>query len=543
MKASDLIVQCLENEEVRYVFGLPGEEILDILDSFLESRITFIPTRHEQGAAFMADAYGRLTGRPGVCLSTLGPGATNLATGVADANLDRAPLVAITGQAGRDRIHKESHQRVDIVEHFRPLTKWNTRMETAGVIPEVIRKAFKLAASEKPGACHIEVPEDLAREETDGAPLSTERARRPSPDHQALATAARLIEAASFPLIFAGNGVIRGRASGELRKFARAHGIPVAHTFMAKGSMPYDDELCLLSVGLQARDYISCGFDKADLIIAVGYDPVEYAPKFWNPERKKSIVHIDFTPAEVDSFYQPAVEVVADVREAIELLGGLVKGQKDPEPFRRLRQFILAELAEGADDDRFPLKPQRILKELRGRMGREDILISDVGTHKLWIARTFPAYEPNTVLISNGYAAMGFALPAAIAGKLVHPERNVVAVSGDGGFLMNSQELETACRLRLPIVNVIFRDGGYNLIQWKQQTHLGRESGVKFGNPDFVALAAAFGAKGYRVDSARALGPILAEALAQPGPSIVDVPVDYQNAKLTAGLGQLICPI
>jgi len=543
MKASDLIVQCLENEHVRYVFGLPGEEILDILDSFLESRITFIPTRHEQGAAFMADAYGRLTGRPGVCLSTLGPGATNLATGVADANLDRAPLVAITGQAGRDRIHKESHQRVDIVEHFRPLTKWNTRVETAGVIPEVIRKAFKLAESEKPGACHIEVPEDLAREETDGAPLSTERARRPSPDRQALETAARLIEAASFPLIFAGNGVIRGRASGELVKFARAHGIPVAHTFMAKGSMPYDDELCLLSVGLQARDYISCGFDKADLIIAVGYDPVEYAPKFWNPERKKSIVHIDFTPAEVDSFYQPAVEVVADVREALELLGGLVKGQKDPEPFRRLRQFILAELAEGADDDRFPLKPQRILKELRARMGREDILISDVGTHKLWIARTFPAYEPNTVLISNGYAAMGFALPAAIAAKLVHPERNVVAVSGDGGFLMNSQELETACRLRLPIVNVIFRDGGYNLIQWKQQTHLGRESGVKFGNPDFVALAAAFGAKGYRVDSARALGPILAEALAQPGPSIVDVPVDYQNAKLTAGLGQLICPI
>jgi len=543
MKASDLIVQCLENEQVRYVFGLPGEEILDILDSFLDSGITFVPTRHEQGAAFMADAYGRLTGRPGVCLSTLGPGATNLATGVADANLDRAPLVAITGQAGRDRIHKESHQRVDIVEHLRPLTKWNTRVETAGVIPEVIRKAFKLAESEKPGACHIEVPEDVAGESIDGTPLSTERARRPSPDRQALETAARLIEGASFPLIFAGNGVIRGRASGELRAFARAHGIPVAHTFMAKGSMPYDDDLCLLSVGLQARDYISCGFDKADLIIAVGYDPVEYAPKYWNPDRKKPIVHIDFTPAEVDSFYQPAVEVVADVREAIELLGGLVKGQKDPAPYQTLRRYILAELQEGADDDSFPLKPQRILRDLRAGMGREDILISDVGTHKLWIARTFPAYEPNTVLISNGYAAMGFALPAAIAAKLVHPERKVVAVSGDGGFLMNCQELETACRLGLGIVNVIFRDGGYNLIQWKQQTHLGRESGVKFGNPDFVALATAFGAKGYRVDSARSLGPILAQALAHPGPSIVDVPVDYENAKLTAGLGQLICPI
>lgn len=544
MKASDLIVQCLENESVRYVFGVPGEEILDILDSLVDSRIRFVPTRHEQGAAFMADAYGRLTGRAGVCLSTLGPGATNLATGIADANLDRAPLVAITGQAGRDRLHKESHQYVDIVEHLRPLTKWNTRVETSAVIPEVIRKAFKLAESEKPGACHIEVPEDVAEEAADGAPLSTERARRPSPDRPALQTAARLIEAASFPLIFAGNGVIRGRAAKELRELARSHGIPVVHTFMAKGSMPYDDELCLLSAGLQARDYVSCGFDKADLIIAVGYDPVEYAPKFWNPERKTQIIHIDFTPAEVDSFYQPAVEVVADVREALELLNGLVKGQKDPAPYRTLRRFILEQLEEGAADDTFPLKPQRILRDLRAQMGREDILISDVGSHKLWIARTFPAYEPNTVLISNGYAAMGFALPAAVAAKLVHPARKVVAVSGDGGFLMNCQELETATRLGLAIVNVIFRDGGYNLIQWKQQTHLGRESGVTFGNPDFVALAGAFGAKGYRVESARELGHILAEALAQPGPSIVDVPVDYgENAKLTARLGHLVCPI
>jgi acetolactate synthase-1/2/3 large subunit len=544
MKASDLIVQCLENEGVRYVFGLPGEEILDILDSLLGSAITFVPTRHEQGAAFMADAYGRLTGRAGVCLSTLGPGATNLATGVADANLDRAPLVAISGQAGRDRVHKESHQHVDIVETLRPLTKWNTHVETSAVIPEVIRKAFKLAEAEKPGACHIEVPEDVAGEMVEGTPLSTERPRRPSPDRPALQTAARLIDGASFPLIFAGNGVIRGGASRELRELARSHGIPVVHTFMAKGSMPYDDELCLLSAGLQARDYISCGFDKADLIIAVGYDPVEYAPKFWNPDRKKPIIHIDFTPAEVDSYYQPAVEVVADVREALELLNGLVKGEKDPAPFLTLRRFILEQLEEGSADDTFPLKPQRILRDLRAQMGRDDILISDVGSHKLWIARTYPAYEPNTVLISNGFAAMGFALPAAVAAKLVHPERKVVAVSGDGGFLMNSQELETARRLGLAIVNVIFRDGGYNLIQWKQQTHLGRESGVRFGNPDFVELARAFGAKGYRVESARQLAPILAEALAQPGPSIVDVPVDYrENAKLTARLGQLVCPI
>ena len=544
MKASDLIVHCLENEGVRYVFGLPGEEILDILDSLLGSPITFIPTRHEQGAAFMADAYGRLTGRAGVCLATLGPGATNLATGVADANLDRAPLVAISGQAGRDRVHKESHQHVDIVETLRPLTKWNTHVETAAVIPEVIRKAFKLAEAEKPGACHIEVPEDVAGEAVEGAPLSTERPRRPSPDRLALQTAACLIEAASFPLIFAGNGVIRGGASKELRELARGHGIPVVHTFMAKGSMPYDDDLSLLSAGLQARDYISCGFDKADLIIAVGYDPVEYAPKFWNPDRKKPIIHVDFTPAEVDSFYQPAVEVVADVREALELLNGLVKGEKDPAPFLTLRRFILEQLEEGSTDDSFPLKPQRILRDLRAHMGRDDILISDVGSHKLWIARTYPAYEPNTVLISNGFAAMGFALPAAISAKLVHPEKKVVAVSGDGGFLMNCQELETARRLGLAVVNVIFRDGGYNLIQWKQQTHLGRESGVTFGNPDFVELARAFGARGFRVESARQLGPILAEAMAHDGPSIVDVPVDYrENAKLTARLGQLVCPI
>ncbi len=544
MKASELIVRCLENEGVRYVFGVPGEEILDIVDSLADSRIRFIPTRHEQGAAFMADAYGRLTGKAGVCLSTLGPGATNLATGVADANLDHAPLVAITGQGGRDRIHKESHQYVDVVEHFRPLTKWNTRVGMPAVIPEIIRKAFKVAESEKPGACHVEVPEDVAEEPADGEPLSTERARRPSPDRPALQAAARLIEAASFPLIFAGNGVIRGHASDALRALARDHGIPVVNTFMAKGCMPYDDPLCLLSAGLQARDYVSCGFDKADLIITVGYDPVEYAPKVWNPERKKHIIHIDFTPAEVDGFYQPAVEVVADVREALDLLNGLVKGQKDPAPYRELRRFILEQLEEGASDDDFPLKPQRILRDLRAAMGREDILISDVGSHKLWIARTFPAYEPNRVLISNGLAAMGIALPAAVAAKLVHPERHVVAVSGDGGFLMNVQELETARRLGLAIVNVIFRDGGYNLIQWKQQTRLGRESGVAFGNPDFVALAHAFGAKGYRVESARDLAPALRDALAWPGPTVVDVPVDYrENPKLTERLGQLVCPI
>jgi acetolactate synthase-1/2/3 large subunit len=542
MRVSDVLVECLEHEGVPYVFGLPGEEILDILDALVGSRVRFIPTRHEQGAAFMADAYGRLTGHAGVCLSTLGPGATNLATGVADANLDRAPLVAITGQASRDRLHKESHQYVDIVEHFRPLTKWNARVETPGVIAEVIRKAFKVAESEKPGACHVEVPEDVAGKAVDSAPLSTARARPPSPDGTALRAAAHLIESASFPLIFAGNGVIRGGASGALRELARRHGIPVVHTFMAKGSMPYDDELCLLTAGLQARDYVMCGFERADLVIAVGYDPVEYAPRFWNPERKQVIVHVDVTPAEVDSFYQPAVEVVADVREALESLNGLVRSVKDPTAYQPLRRAIVEHLEEGADDDGFPLKPQRILRELRAAIGHHDIVVSDVGSHKLWVARTFPAYEPNTVLISNGYAAMGFALPAAIAAKLVHPDRHVVAVCGDGAFLMNVQELETARRLGLALVVLIFRDDAYNLIEWKQQTRFGRTAGVRFSNPDFVALARAFGVHGYRVESARTLGPTLAESLAQSGPAVIDVPVDYrENEKLTARLGQLVC--
>src|SRR6266851_2943688 len=522
MKASDLIVQCLENEGVRYVFGLPGEEILDILDSLLGSPITFIPTRHEQGAAFMADAYGRLTGRAGVCLATQGPGATNLATGVADANLDHAPLVAITGQAGRDRVHKESHQYLDIVELMRPLTKWNARAEMPVVIPEVIRKAFKVAEAEKPGACHIEVPEDVAEELVEGEPLSPERPRRPSPDGPALQAAARLIEASSFPLIFAGNGVIRGGASKELRDFSRAHGIPVVNTFMAKGCMPYDDPLALLSAGLQARDYVSYGFEKADLIIAVGYDPVEYAPKFWNPDRKKPIIHIDFTPAEVDSFYQPAVEVVADVREALELLNGLVKGQKDPAPYRTLRRFILEQLEEGAADDTFPLKPQRILRDIRGQMGRDDILVSDVGTHKLWIARTYPAYEPNTVLISNGFAAMGFALPAAVSAKLVHPERKVVAVTGDGGFLMNSQELEKAKRLGTAFVTVIWTDNRYGIIALNQERRFGHTFVAAFTNPDFVKYAEAFGLPGFRVERPDDLLPTLKRALDLAVPSLVE---------------------
>ncbi|MGH7324248.1 MAG: acetolactate synthase large subunit [Candidatus Rokuibacteriota bacterium] len=545
MKGAELLVRCLQNEDVRVIFGVPGEETLALMDALLDAEMRFVTCRHEQGAAFMADVWGRLTGRAGVCLGTLGPGATNLTTGVGDANLDRAPVVAITGQAGRDRIHKESHQYVDVVAMFRPLTKWNTRLAIADVIPEAVRKAFKVAETEKPGACHLELPEDVAEEEAAGAaPLSTERPRRPSPDRPALRRAAELIDRARNPLIFAGNGVIRGKASLALRQFAGRTGIPVANTFMAKGCLPWNHELALGTIGLQMRDVVSCGFDRADLVIAAGYDPVEFAPKLWNADRAKTIVHIDFTPAEVDEDYQPAVEVVADIREALDLLTDLVSSRRDPTRTRQLHDWILSELNTGATDDGFPVKPQRILHDLRKVLGPHDIVISDVGAHKLWVARLFQAEEPNTVIISNGFAAMGIALPGAIAAKLLHPDRRVVAVVGDGGFLMNVQELETAVRLELDVVVVIFRDDAYGVIRWKQWQRYGRESGVQFGNPDFVALAQAFGCRAARVEAAGELVPALESALTGRGPCLVDVPVDYrENIRLAERMGQLVCPI
>ncbi|MBI3352841.1 MAG: acetolactate synthase large subunit [Nitrospirae bacterium] len=544
MKSSDLFVQCLEKEGVRFIFGLPGEENIDLLDSISRSSLQFIPTRHEQGAAFMADVYGRLTGRAGVCLSTLGPGATNLATGIADANLDHAPLVAITAQAGLDRAHKESHQYVNIVESFRPLTKWNARIEKPANIPEVVRKAFKLAQTEKPGACHIEYPEDIAKENTEGVPLVSESFRRPSPDRESLRQAAQLIDQSHHPVILAGNGVVRGKGSETLLRFSKKTNIPVANTFMGKGVVPVDYDLSLLSIGLQAHDYVSFGFDRADLIIAVGYDLVEYSPYRWNGQKDKKIIHIDFLPAEVDAYYQPRVEVVGDIGEALNRLLKEVKVVHDPESARILRREILKSFEEGIQDCRFPMNPERIIYELREMMKPEDILISDVGVHKLLIARHFRAHHPNTVIISNGFAAMGIALPGAIAAKLIYPEKKIVTVSGDGGFLMNCQELETAVRLKLPIVNVVFRDDGYGLIQFKQEKEFGHSFGIELGNPNFLKLAESFGAKGYSIDSANGFKPALKEALREKGPVVIDIKVDYRETfnKLMA-MGNFICPM
>ena len=545
MKASELTVKCLENENVDYIFGIPGEENLDLMDALLESKIQFIQTRDERGAAFMADVYGRLTGRAGVCLATLGPGAMNLVTGVADANMDRAPLVAITGQASLDRMHKESHQYMDVVSVFKPMTKWNTLIHLPEIIPESISKAFKTATSEKPGATHIDFPEDVAKMQVDADPVPHDFPSEAEPVVACLQRAAQLINDAKHPIILAGNGVVRQGASRMLTQFSEMTNIPVAHTFMGKGSIPWTHRLSLLSVGLQANDFVSCGFDRADLVIAIGYDIVEYHPSLWNPNRDKKLVHIDTEPSESDAAYVTDVEMVGNIRQSLRHLMAQEIYPKDSEyASNTLRKIILDQLDEHRDDTGFPMKPQKILSDVRSVLAEDDILISDVGAHKMWIARMYPCYKPNTCIISNGFASMGIAMPGAIAAKLIYPERKCLAVCGDGGFLMNSQELETAMRVGVPFVTLIFNDEAYGLIEWKQMNTFGRPAHIDFTNPDFVTYAQAFGAKGYRVESSDELVPILNDAFEQKVPSVIDCPVDYaENLRLTDELGHLTCPI
>ena len=544
MKASDLLVRCLENEKVEYIFGLPGEENIDVMESLLDSTIRFIGVRHEQGGAFMADVYGRLTGRAGVCLSTLGPGATNLMTGVADANMDGSPVVAITGQASLDRMHKESHQHIDVVDTFQPITKWNAQITKAAIIPEIVRKAFKVAETEKPGATHIDFPEDVAEEEIDAEPLLPQAPYPWEPPSAQIDRAAKIISAAKSPIILAGNGVVRRRASEALTRFAERLNIPVAETFMGKGVLRDDHPLSLLTCGLQARDYVSCGFDRADVVIAVGYDLVEYSPERWNPGRDKTIIHIDMLPAEVDQHYTVGVGVLGDLATTLDRIAERAEPCQADDYTQGLRTFILHERDEFRADTSFPMKPQRVLNDLRTVMDSEDILVSDVGAHKMWIARLYPCYRPNTCIISNGFAAMGIGVPGALAAKLIHPRQNVVAVTGDGGFLMNSQELETAVREEVPFVTLVFHDDSYSLIGMKQQRRFGRISHIRFGNPDLVKYAESFGVAGYRVAAADELQPILRDAFACGRPAVIDCPVDYtENLRMMERLGALICPI
>lgn len=523
-----MFVECLEAEGVQYVFGIPGEETLDLNESLADSTVRFVPVRHEQGGAYMADAYGRLTGRAGVCLGTLGPGATNLVTAVADAFLDRAPLVALTGQSDLERMHKESHQYIDLLAILRPVVKWNARVSSPEIVPEVVRKAFKVAESEKPGSTHLELPEDVMSRPLDASPLPRRAPVQPEPGMRELQRATEIIMAAENPVILAGNGAIRTHASRALRAFVHTTGIPIAETFMAKGLIDYEEPHALGTVGLQSRDYEMAGFDDADVVIAVGYDLVEHKPENWNPAQNKQIVVIDTVPAEIDEFFLPAVELVGDIAHVLaRLAAGCSRTTSAPPQADRLRELTLGALRDGAGDGHFPMRPARVLADLREALGRTDLLVSDVGLHKLWIGRMFPAHEPGTVLIANGLAGMGFALPTAIAAKLVQPARHVVTVSGDGGFVMNCQELETAVRLRTPIVNIIWENQQFGSIVWKQDKKFGRHFGVDFGPTDFVKLAEAFGAAAWRCTDADDFSVKLRHALSLEVPSVIVVPIDY----------------
>ena len=544
MKGAELFVRCLENEGVQRIFGIPGEENLDVMDALLDSSIHFVTTRHEQGAAFMADVHGRLTGQAGVCLATLGPGACNLVTGVADANMDHAPVVAIAGQADTSRMHKESHQVMDLARLFEPISKYSVQIREPGIIPEVLRKAFKAAETEKPGVSFVELPENVADEEVPEAqPLKVQSAQEPFSHPDKVRRAGDVINAAQAPLIMAGNGVCRGNASADLLAFAEKLGIPVATTFMAKGAFPSSHPLSLGTVGLQARDHVSCGFDRADVILCVGYDMVEYHPHLWHGEKHSRIVHVDVSPAEVDEHYILEVGVVGNIAGSLRAMAAECE-PRQVSPVTVLRQTILDDLQAYADDAGFPLKPQKIVHDLRQALAPEDIVICDVGAHKMWMARMYQAEVPNTCIISNGFASMGIAVPGAIAAKLCHPERKIVAVTGDAGFLMNSQEIETALRIGTPLVILIWTDEKYGLIEWHQNRRFGRTSNIDFKNPDFVKYAESFGAVGYRVTSSAELLPTLRQALQEETVVLIDCPVDYsENMKLTEKLGQLQCRI
>ena len=541
MNVAQLLVKCLENEGVRHVFGIPGEETLALNAALADSdKIRFVLTRHEQGAAFMADVYGRLSSYPGVCLATLGPGATNLLTGVADAQLDRAPLVAITGQAGLERAHKESHQYVDVVRMFGPVTKWSTRINVAETTPEVVRKAFRIARLEKPGATHIELPEDVAGEDVNMKPLDVRRTSYPKAQESVIQRALELIKDAKAPIILVGNGVARRQAAGHptvdaLRRFVRRSGISATHTYMAKGVLDPFSIQSLPPVGLQrpnAELENVAQLAAADLVIAVGYDLVEWAPSLWNPKRDKAVVHVDSTAAELDGHYQPSIEVVGELDQSLDELAARIDERAD-----RARP-VNKPITPPSRDSAAPFLPQQVVAAVREALAPEDIVISDVGAHKVWLSRLYPTPVPNTVVVSNGLASMGIALPGAIAAKLLYPDRKVVAFAGDGGFLMNVQELETAKRLGTAIVCMVLVDDRLGVIEANERRLFGRTFATEFGNPGFVELARAFGIAGFAVPMARELFPTLRRALDLGEPALVAVPWDHRaNERIAEKIG------
>jgi acetolactate synthase-1/2/3 large subunit len=549
MNAAELFVKCLEKEGITHIFGVPGEENADFLMALEDSSIEFVLTRHEQGAAFMAAVYGRLTGQPAACLGTLGPGATNLITGVADANMDRAPMLVLTAQGSTTRLHKESHQIMDVVEMFRPVTKWAYSVRHPRSIPELVRKAVRTARAEKPGAVLLELPENVAKMEVDVAPMEPRRFRRPGPDDKIVDQAWEKIRNAKRPVIIAGNGAIRRRASKQLRKFCDATGVGVMSTFMGKGAVDMDAPYCLYTIGLGQKDIVSLAVDDADLVITIGYDMVEYPPKLWNPDRKHDVVHIDFYPAEIDRNYHPSVELVGDLGHALWMLNERLARDGAPAyelaDQREVRRRMIADFEAHKDDDtEGPMRPQKVLWDVRQALGPEDIVLSGVGAHKMWIARYYHCHEPNTCLIPNGFCSMGLPLPGAIGANIVFPDRRIFGIAGDGDFLMNVQEMETARRLDSDITLMVWEDGGYGLISWKQENEFDRHTTLSFGNPDWLKLADSFGWQGQYVTRSAELPNAIGKALAHKGPSLIVVPIDYrENRLLTKRLGQVTMQI
>lgn len=544
--AARLLVRTLEAEGVEYVFGIPGEENIHFVHALNDSTIHYVLVRHEQAAAFMAEIYGRLTGRAAVASATLGPGAINMQLGVADATTNSTPVVAISAQVGLDRIYKESHQIVDLVSLFRPITKWSELVPRAEALPEMVRKAFKTAQTERPGAVYLAIPEDVESAAVAPGlkplPVNVVRPQEPSPSQ--IARAADVLAVARRPIVLAGHGATRAGASTALRYFSEHLGLPVATTFNGKGVFPDDHRNALGAVGFMRHDYVNFGFDEADVLIAVGYELQEFDPVKINPIADKKIIHIHQFPAEVDEHYPVEVGIQGDISRSLRTLADSVHRRFDVNGTgRKIRQMLRDELAEGAAEDGHPLSPRRIVADVRAAMGRSDIVLADTGAVKMWMARMYPTYEPNTLLVSNGLSSMGFSVPGAIAAKLAHPDRQVLAATGDGAFLMNSQELETAVRENIPITVLIWDDSAYGLIEWKMDLDLGESSNIRFGNPDFVQYAESFGARGHRVDSAGELLPTLRKALAEDAVSVVTVPVDYShNLELTDKLGDLTDP-
>jgi acetolactate synthase I/II/III large subunit len=525
MKASDLFVKQLEEEGVEYIFGLPGEENLDFLESLRTSHIKFILTRHEQAAAFMAATYGRLTGKAGVCFSTLGPGATNLVTGVAHAQLIGAPLIAITGQKAVRENWQACFQLIDVVSLMKPITKSAESIADPGTIPTVVRNAFKHAQAERPGAVHIELPEDVAGSDTDAQVQKSVRARRPDPDATTIEGAAELINSSRHPLLILSAGANRKLIWKELRDFVERTGIHVVHTQMGKGVLSDESPYSLYATGIHKRDYVNCGIDRADLIITVGYNIVEYPPYIWNRGLDKKIINIDFVEAEVDRYYDPQIEVVGDVSVALRQLAPKVT-RRDDALFADLRKFLTEKLAATCETT-FPPMPQEVVCHVRKALGEDDILTLDNGIYKLWFSRLYRTYKPNTFILDNALATMGAGLPAAIAAKLVHPERRVLAVVGDGGFMMNAQELETAVRLNIPVVVLILNDNAFGFIKWKQQNMGFRNFGLDYTNPDFARFAESHGATGITVKKGDDLATVLKKAFELRKVVVVECTIDY----------------